>query len=332
MQRLNVCVIGAGDLGTQHIQAWQRVPDAEVVAVCDLSPERAASAQQRFGIKGVYSDYESALAHSNINAVSVCTPTCWHRAVSEAAMRRGYHALCEKPLAMTLEDGEAMLAAAEECTVKFALGFCKRFLPQIQRMRELVQGGAIGRPVTYRHVSAIDVRPKRWIMDKTQGGGPVIDMACHYFDQWRLIFGGEPTRVMATGLTLSTESPLMVGLDPEADTVTMLVEFDSGDVGVLSLSWGLPESVRSRTLEDLLGPKGLINVDGSAKLTVTTAGGEEAVYEDLGAEMIAEEVAAFADAVRHDKPVAAAGEDGLIALRVSLAALESITTGRAVAV
>jgi len=330
MQKLNVCVIGAGDLGKVHAAQWQKVPGVEVVAICDTDKQRALAAQEEFGIDAVYTDYREALGHPGIDAVSVAVPSSVHRIVSEAAMRRGYHVLCEKPIALTQEDGQAMIAAAQECGVKFALGFCKRFLEQVHKLCELVQGGAIGRPVFYRHVSGISVRPKLWIMDKAMGGGPVIDMACHYFDQWRLIFDSKPVRVKAAGLTLSTDSPLMAEYDPQVDTVTILVEFASGDVGSLSLSWGLPSGVSSETLEDLLGPDGVIAVNGLDELVVQTEGGEAEVFSDLDTNMYEHEVAAFAEAIREDRPVGASGEDGMIALQVSLAALRSIETGQAV--
>jgi len=331
MQELNICVVGAGDLGTQHAAQWQKVPGATIMAICDIDQERVLAAQQKFGIEAAYTDYREALSHPGIDAVSVAIPSCAHREVSEAAMRRGYHVLCEKPIALTLEDGEAMLTAAEECGVKFAVGFCKRFLEQIDKLQELIQGGAIGRPVMYRHISGIQVRPKQWIMDKQMGGGPIIDMACHYFDQWRLIFDSEPALVKASGVTLSTDLPLMADYDPQVDTVTILVEYESGDVGSLSLSWGLPEGISTAMQEDILGPGGLITLDGLDTLTVETAADHTKVFDSLGTNMLEPEVAAFAEAIREDKPVVAGGEDGLIALRVSLAALRSIETGQAVA-
>ena len=330
MEQLNICVVGAGDLGTVHTEQWQALPGAEVLAICDRDEERALAAQEKFGIDAVYTDYREAFEHPGIDAVSVAIPSGVHRIVSEAAMRRGYHVLCEKPIAVTRQDAEAMVTAAQECGVKFALGFCKRFLEQVHKLRELVQGGAIGRPVFYRHASGISVRPKLWIMDKEMGGGPIIDMACHYFDQWRLIFDSEPVRVKASGLTLSAESPLMTDYDPQVDTVTILVEFASGDVGSLSLSWGLPPGVSCETMEDVLGPDGVIAVNGLDELAVQTEGGETELFDDLDAHMFEREIAAFAEAIREDKPVAAGGEDGMIALQVSLAALRSIETGQMV--
>jgi predicted dehydrogenase len=166
-------------------------------------------------------------------------------------------------------------------------------------------------------------------MDKRMGGGPVIDTACHYFDQWRVIFGSEPARVMAMGTTFSTGAAELPGIDSEIDTASVLAEFDSGDLGLLALSWGLPRGTRSASQEDLLGTDGVIQLDGAAKLTLTKHGGDEQVFGDLDREIHPKQVAAFARAVREAGPIAATGEDGLAALRTSLAALESVRAGEA---
>ncbi|MGD8240360.1 MAG: Gfo/Idh/MocA family oxidoreductase [Armatimonadota bacterium] len=329
MSRLGICVLGAGDMGRTHLGAWQTVRGAEPIAVCDIDEERAQAAKEEFGVGECFALIEEALDETGIDIVSVCLPTHLHRRGAEGAMRRGIHVLCEKPLAMTIEDGKAMIAAARGCGVKFALGFCKRFMEQTQTMRELVQAGAIGRPVMYRVVSGVEIRFKPWIMDKQEGGGPLIDTACHYFDQWRVIFGCEPVRVMAMGTTFSTGAPELPGIDSEIDTASVLVEFASGDMGLLSLSWGLPRGTSAPSQEHVLGKDGVVRLEGGRKLTVMKQGGEEEVRGGLDSDMHPKQVAAFAEAVREDGPVAATGEDGLAALRVSLAALESARTGQA---
>ncbi len=327
MSRLGICVLGAGDMGRTHLGAWKSVPGAELVAVADIDEERATSAKEDFGIGECFALIEDALDQPGIDIVSVCLPSYLHRRGAEGAMRRGAHVLSEKPLAMTIEDGEAMIATARECGVKFAVGFCKRFMEQTQKARDIVQGGDLGRPVVYRVVSGIEIRFKPWIMDKQMGGGPLIDTACHYFDQWRVIFGSEPTRVMAMGTTFSTGAPELPGMESEIDTASVLVEFESGDSGLLSLSWGLARGTQSSSQEDILGKNGVMRLDGARKLSIMQPGGDEELFEGLDADVHPKQVAAFAEAVRNNGPVAATGEDGLAALRVSLAALESVRTG-----
>lgn len=326
---LGICVIGAGDLGTVHARSWPHVPDIRLVSVADLREDRALKAKDEFGFDGCFTDYREALDQPGIDAVSVCVPEYLHRECSVAAMERGYHVLCEKPIALNMEDAEAMVAARDRTGMKLAFGFCKRFMQQIHVTRDLIQSGRIGRPCVWRHVSAWERRPKMWIMDRRFGGGPVIDFCCHYFDQWKLIFGGTPVRVKAAGMTFSWGAEELPDIEPETDTASFTVEYDTGDIGMMSITWGLPRGVTTPGLEDILGPGGAITVHGQTKLTVKTRAGEE-VLDDLDADMYRKQVEAFAEAIRDDKPVAASAEDAIHALRVSLAVLESIRTGQVV--
>jgi predicted dehydrogenase len=327
MSDLKVAVIGAGDLGQIHARTWVQVPGVKLIAVADPLAERAQALGEELGVAWM-SDYREALSQPGINAVSVAVPTCYHRECVEAAIERGCHVICEKPLALTIADGEAMREAAQQAGVKLAVGFCKRFSRQVETLRELVQSGAIGRPVLYRHISGIEVRPKIWIMDKAKGGGPIIDMLCHYVDQWRVIFASEPVRVKAAGVLLSAGSPDLPGVDPQLDTFNVSVEYASGDVGCAMMSWGLPRGVMADMQEDCLGPQGLLKITGR-QITQVTRGGESRVYE-LEEQIHLRQLTAFAEAVRGERPVAASVEDGLIALRVSLAVLQAIETGETI--
>jgi len=329
MNELGVCVIGAGDMGRKHAQCWAQIEEAHLIAVADPDEERAAKSRDDHGFDQAFTDWREALDQPGINAVSVCVPSAYHRECAVAAMERGYHVLCEKPLAVREEDALAILQAAEAADVKFAVGFCKRFSNLIRTLRDLVQDGRIGRPTFYRFCTGWEIRFKLWIMDRNLGGGPIVDFACHYFDQWRYIFGSDPVRVKASGLTFSHGAEELPGVEPEVDTATVLVEYDSGDVGMISVSWGLPRGTSSGGLEDVLGPGGVVTVHGFNKLTIKTPDGEE-VIEGLNNDMYLGQIRAFAMAILEDKPVETGAADGLLALRVSLAALESIRTGEAV--
>ena len=329
MEQLGVCVIGAGDMGRQHSRCWSQTEGIRMVAVADVDEERAQKAAADFGFEKWTTDYREALELEGVDVVSVCVPSSYHRECSVAAMRRGLHVLCEKPIALTEEDALAMIDAADQTGVKFALGFCKRFSNLIRRLQEIVGGGQIGRPAMYRFCTAWERRPKKWIMDRRYGGGPVIDFACHFFDQWRVIFGSDPVRVKASGMTFSVGAPELPGVEPELDTASILVEFDSGDVGLISVSWGLPRGVGTPNYEDVIGPEGAVVIEGFDKITVKTRDNEQ-TFEGLRNDFYLEQVQAFAKAVRENKPVAATGQDGLTALRVSLAAIRSARTGEAV--
>jgi len=328
---LNVCVIGCGALGTVHAQAWPKVPGAKVVAVADPWVERAQALGEKMGCPWFASAAE-ALQVEGVNTASVAVPSAYHRECTVAALERGCHTICEKPIALSLEDGRAMIRLARERDLVLTYGFCKRFMGQVHTVRDLVQGGKLGRPVMYRHVSAWEIRPKPWIMDKHLGGGPLFDISCHYSDQWRVIFGSDPVRVKASGLTIMQDSPdKPAETDPQVDTFSMAVEYASGDVGMLSMCWGLPKGVTGGSLEDCLGTHGLLKLE-PAKVTWLRHGGEEEAFDGLSTDMYLDQLVAFAESIREGKPLAATGEDGLWALQTSLAALRSIETGAAQAV
>ena len=326
MADLRIAVLGAGAMGRTHAPAWQTVPNAKVVAIADLDEERLKKAQADFDIPEGCTEWADAVALEEVNVVSVCLPSYLHWDATVFSAEQGRHILCEKPIAMTLRQADDMIATAQHNHVLLGVGFCKRQGGAIQKMAELVQAGEIRRPVTYRFVTGWEIRPKPWIMDRTMGGGPVVDICCHFFDQWRVIFGSEPVRVTAQGQTFSTGAPELPGVTPEVDTATVLVEFGSGDLGMISISWGLPRGVAGQNCEEILGPGGSIRPEGYHKVTMIRQGGEETVFEDLPSDVYVREIHNFAAAARGEETLAATGEDGRIALQVSLAALLSIDT------
>ncbi len=332
MRPLGICVLGAGDMGNAHLAAWNTIQNVKLVAVADIDEERAMAAQERHSVSSRHADIHAAIAEDGVDLVSVCLPTYLHREASEGAMRAGRSVLCEKPIAMTVADAEAMIRCRDETGATLGIGFCKRHLPQLAKLRELVQEGAIGRPVMYRMVAGTEIRFKPWIMDRRMGGGPIIDMCCHYFDQWRWIFDAEPVRVMAMGMTFAQGAEELPGIEVETDTATMLVEHESGDVGVISLSWGLPRGVGASGGEQVLGAGGVIVLQGMKALKLTRKGGEEETLGEFEGDLQPRQEAAFADAVRNGTAPLTGAEDGLIALKVSLAALESARAGKVVEV
>lgn len=330
MKELGICVLGAGDMGNAHLAAWNTVESVKLIAVADIDDERAVKAQDKHAVSSRCDDIHSAIAQDGVDVVSVCLPTYLHREASEAAMRAGKSVLCEKPIALTVEDGQSMIGCRDEMGATMGIGFCKRHLPQLARLRELLQEGAIGRPVLYRSVSGTEIRFKPWIMDRRMGGGPIVDLCCHYFDQWRWLFDSEPVKVMAMGMTFAHGAEELPGIEVETDTATVLVEYASGDVGMISLSWGLPRGVGAPGGEQVLGAGGVIALQGSRALKLTRKGGAEEAFGDFAGDLQPRQEASFAEAVRSGTAPVTGPEDGLVALKVSLAALESIRTGRAV--
>jgi len=327
---LGICVLGAGDMGNAHLTAWAKVPAVRLVAVADVDESRAQAAGEKHSVAGWFTDIREAIAQDGIDVVSVCLPTCFHREATEAALRAGKDVLCEKPIALSVADAQAMIACRDETGRKLGIAFCKRHLGQLAKLRELLAEGALGRPVMYRMTGGMEIRFKPWIMARDGGGGPIIDLCCHYFDQWRWVFDAEPVRVMAMGMTFAQGAAELPGVDVQTDTATLCVEYSSGDVGVISLSWGLPRGTSAPGPEQVLGPLGVVAIEGFRNLKLTRKGGEERTFGDFDADLYGLQACAFAQAVREDRPPTTGAEDGLSALKVSLAVLESIEARRAV--
>jgi UDP-N-acetylglucosamine 3-dehydrogenase len=320
-------------MGTTHAKAWMRGEVGRVVAVADVDEVRAKKLAQECGLDRHHTDYKQAIAQPEVQIVSVCTPTCFHPPVSIFAMEHGKHVLSEKPIALTVADAQKMIAAAEERRVRLAIGFVLRFSRATELVAEHLAKGTIGRPVMFRHSQIAEIRPKRAMHDRDQNNGPLVDTCCHNFDMWRVCFASEPKRVTARGFTFGSNKPELSHLKQLAvDTAALIVEFASGDIGVITISWGMPPGTRFPGGSDILGPNGIIKLGGLADISIIK-GAKEEKFGDPKAQLPdlhVQQTTHFARAVAEGGPVKATGADGLAALKVSLAALESIETGKTV--
>ena len=327
-RRLGVAIIGCGARGTTHAQSWAKLGNVAIRTVRDLIPERAETLAERHGTE-VCDDYRKAIDRPDVDIVSVCTPTDFHPEATIFAAECGKHVLCEKPMALSLDEGRRMMDAAERNGVKLTFSFQNQYSQATDRLRDLMDAGEIGRPVMARQLSCAEIRPKLAMHDRRGNNGPIVDSACHTYTLWRHIFRSEPVRVQAGGLTLAANSDVLAGIEQVAvDTATLIITFASGDIGVFSTTWGLPRGTKSSSSDDILGPGGMI-VPGRNAIKVIK-GAEETEIGGLVRGGDDAQVAAFLECVRQDTQPHNTARDAYIALQISLAALESIETGEAV--
>jgi len=278
-------------------------------------------------------DYREIVGRPDIDVVFVCTPTAFHSEVVIEAARHGKELFCEKPLALTLADGEKMVRAVREAGVRMGINFCHRFWKANHFLRRYFQEGKAGRPIYHTMYMAAKVRPNITMHDDRLNRGPVMDVLCHFLDTWRFLFGSEPCRVFARAATFAKGKAHVATVKSLAlDTAVVTVEFESGDVGCFHVCWGLPEDTASYGRNIAVGPEALIELDGFRKITITRGKAEPEVIDDLHTDIHLEQMNHFATALKTNGPPNSTGEDGLIALKVSLAAFESVRTGEAVLV
>ncbi len=337
MPKHGVILVGAGDMGGQHARAWSKVGE-EIAAIVDLDGERAHKLAEQYGVKRTFSDYRQAIAElSNAELVDVAVPLVEHLPVTVEAARHGKHVLCEKPIARDLREVDQMEEAIDRAGVKFAVGFQRNLPPGVAFLRDEVAKGRFGRPLLFTVDGMAEVRPKRFMHDQENNNGPVVDLLGHYFLLWETVFGSKPVHISADGFVAAANRPEIAHFAHKAvDTAVVTVRYASGDVGSMSVSWGLAAKSRVPTgPERLAGPEA-VAVMGEYRdfswESITIYRGEGQHYEKLPeAPAFVLQAQAFLDYLegRRTEPPSGIAE-GRHLLRLSLAALESIQSGKTI--
>ncbi|HEV8673234.1 MAG TPA: Gfo/Idh/MocA family oxidoreductase [Methylomirabilota bacterium] len=333
MERLRVGVIGAGVMGERHAQIYTTLPDVELNAVCDVR-EDAARRVASLADAAVCTDWRGLLGRPDIDAVSVCTPDDAHRAPCEAAAAAGKHILVEKPIATTVADAEAIIAAAERAGVVLLVGHCLRFDPRHYAARAAVAGGELG------VIQTIYTRRSNTVAAQDRLGGRCslpLFLGVHDYDVMRWLLASEVERVSAEskwGLLRSRGYPV-------EDANCALLRFASGALGIAELNWVLPRGFPAAGdhRADIVGERGALSI-ASLETGLRRADDQRAVQVDAVAAPIVYghaggmfyfELRHFVDVIRRRRPLAVTPADGLMALRIALAVEQSAATGRSVA-
>jgi predicted dehydrogenase len=271
---IGVAVIGAGMAGRSHAAGYrsastlydQGLPEIRLVAIADVNPAFAGETARRFGFERAEGGWEAVAAADDVDVVSVVVANPLHRQIVEGLLAAGKHVLCEKPMAPTVEDAEAMVAAAETSGRETGVGFVFRRSPAIAAIRDQVASGAIGRPLHFNgHYwcdYGVDPRgPMSWRYKGAPGSGALSDIGSHLLDLAEFVCGPIQSVRGAALPTVIGERPLPVGTAVghaavEVSDVTEPVEnedlasftatFASGATGTLSVSrvaYGLANSL-----------------------------------------------------------------------------------------
>jgi len=328
---MKVAVIGAGSMGRNHARVYSELPGLELAAVCDVDISVAREVAVRFGT-AAFTDYGKMLADVQPVVVSVAVPTALHLEVALAALEAGAHVLVEKPIAASLEDGRCIIEKARSTNRQLMVGHVVRFNPAMQLLKQKLLDGEIGRifQIVCRRVGPFPAR----IRDV----GVVVDLAPHDLDLMRYLTGLEPIRVYC-------ETEQRIHTDQE-DLLLGLLRFPDGVAGALEINWLTPNKVREVIV---LGERGMFRVDDLSQdlyfyenaeigqpiwaALQTLKGVSEGSMTRFAihrSEPLKAELQAFIAAVRTGTPVPVAGEDGLVALRLALALVESGRTHKVI--
>ncbi len=322
-------LIGASTIAAEHmVGAIRAQPGHQVVAVASSSAARGQAFAAQHGIAAGYGAVDALLADPAVDIVYISTTNELHRDQVLAAAAAGKHVLCEKPLALNLDDALAMLRACRDAGVVMATNHHLRNAATHRKIRELVQGGAIGRPLFARVFHAVFLPPhlQGWRLDKPQaGGGVVLDITVHDADTLRFILGAEP--VEALGFT-QTASMAREGL---ADGVMAVLRFDNGVLAQLHDAFTVRHAGTGIEIHGEQGSivgRNVMTQQPIGELLLRTAAGEQ-VLEVAHESLYARGVARFCAAVAGNGQPAASAEDGVLSLAAALAVAEACQTGRA---
>lgn len=313
-----------------HGAAWNKLP-VTLAGCYDRHPERAAAYCRQYGGKP-YDSLEEMLP--NIDVLTVCTHTDGHKDAVLAAAQARVAVVCEKPLARHVRDAEAMVEACEATNTPLFVAQVVRFFPAYAKAQAAVAGGAIGTPGVIRTMRA-GAFPRAggafaspFYADFVRSGGVMLDLAVHDIDFHRWI-GGDVERVFARRLDAQHRT--------DSDHAFITLRFKNGAIGHIDASWALPPG-QFRTSLEIAGDAGLIEwnsmqppavisvtVDADGKPKSTTAGPLASQDEPFFAQL-----AHVYEALTTGTPFRVSAHDGLMAVKVALAAIHSAATNRPV--
>jgi predicted dehydrogenase len=279
---------------------------------------------RRFHTK-VFKRYEDML-ESDIDAVIVCSENVNHRLHAVVAAQHEKHVMCEKPLATTMQDAEAIVEVFKRSGVKLMPAFPCRFHPAYKRLKETVAEGHLGRILAVKATNKGKC-PWGWFVDRTlSGGGAVLDQTVNIMDMIRSMTGVEATRVYAE----IDNRRFNKDFD---DTGIVSVDFSNGMFATIDASWSLPDSSPfwGNVNMDVIGTDGTARMDIFAqKIDLIFDKPSRFTYEYWGDNVDMAMVASFVKSIAEDAPVEVTGDDGVKALHVALAAYESAGNGRTI--
>jgi predicted dehydrogenase len=353
---LRVLVAGCGHMGASHARAYHKMPEFEVAGVVSRGPASRAALAKELGGVSEFSDYYDALAATKPDVVSINTYPETHGPYAKAALDAGCHVFCEKPLALTVEEAQAVVDLARSQRRKLVIGYILRVHPAWMKFIEIAR--TLGKPLVMRMNLNQQSHGEMWNTHRNlmASMSPIVDCGVHYVDVMCQMTQARPVRVSAVGARLTDE------LKPGMYNYGHLeVTFSDGSVGWYEAGWGPMMSEVAFFVKDVVGPKGCVSIvkdsdesraSGSSDIDSHTKtnrirlhhadldGRNEFVKRDeiLNTEdepdhqaLCDREQAFLLRAIQQDVDLTAHMDDAVNSLRIVLAADESVRTGQVVA-
>lgn len=331
---MQVGIVGAGSMGKTHAAGWNYIETcgvgARLAGITALSGGQSLANQ--YDVKH-YQNYDELLA--DVDIVDICTPSDLHHDMVLQAAKAGKHIICEKPIALSVEDGRAMIDACNQAGVRLFVGLVVRFIPEYRSAQEVVAAGTIGEPCVVR-LKRVSYQPFKecdnWFLDESRSGGMILDLMLHDYDYARWL-AGDVTRVFAKSVRATQP-------DAPGDYALVTLRFESGAIALVEGGWAYPIGFFRKGF-DIAGTDGVIesHIDATDPLQTYLANSPEEEVSDVAALKTAVaaspytfELQHFYDALINNKPFFVTPEDALAALQIGLAVRESLQSGRSITI
>ena len=336
-------IIGCGKIAqVRHIPEYAEHKDARLLGFYDINQERAAALAKQYG-GTAYATVEELLANPEIDAVSVCAANFAHAELTIAALNAGKHVLCEKPMAITLAECEAMVEAAKANGKYLMIGHNQRLAKAHAMARKLIVDGLIGDIVTFRttfghggpETWSVDPGLNTWFFDKTRAAmGAMADLGIHKTDLIQFLTGQQVIRTTARVTTLDKKdaSGNLISVD---DNAICIYEMSGGAFGTMTASWTYYGAEDNSTV--LYGTKGIMRIydDPAISIKVILADGSKISYDVEAIQTNDNQTKSgvidlWMDCLVNNKAPEISGKSALAAMRAVFASIQSSETGKAV--
>lgn len=324
---MKVAVIGCGSMGNVHAHAYAKMNDVELTAVCDIQMERAEAIAERTGAVA-YPSFEHMLAEAEFDVISITLPSYLHKEYTIRAAEAGKHVISEKPLALTLEDAQAMIECCDRQGVRLFVGHVVRFFPEYAQIKQVIDQGKIGR-VAVVHTKRRGSHPglaSPWFKEADKSGGILFDLMIHDIDYLRWTVG-DVKSVYAKSHT-----------DQDLEFAFVTLQFENGAVANLEVCWGYPGSFHTGI--EVAGSKGVVrnNSESSNSVRVRQISSDKPgqapvveVPKSPGAKSPYElELEHYIACIRTGDTAIVTAQDAYQAIEIAKAAADSAKTGKVV--
>lgn len=337
MDKIRIGSVGLGRLGLEHAKnIATRIPDAELVALCDIDTEKLHRVGKELGVRHYCTTFEEMLAIKELDAVAIVSPSALHCTQIAQALERGKHVFCEKPLGTSLEECRLAEKAVEaHPDAVFMLGFMRRFDESYRYAKEKIDAGEIGRPVLFRSYSQDPVSCINGaIAFAPHSGGEFYDMSSHDIDLARWMLSSEPVSVYAVGGCYAY--PEFAQYE-DGDNVSCLMKFKNDAMAFLFAGRTAPHGYNVET--EIIGTKATLRIASVPQKNLVEILDRYGVrkecsenFQERFAQAYLHEMEAFVDCIRSKRKPSVSVYDGTAVSVIAGKCTESFRSGKLIAI